>query len=58
VIVDELQVALPPATVVTDPDIVEAYRFDRATTVDPGRQLAVVCPSDVSNSAPTPSKPR
>ena len=37
-----------PGGVVTDPDIVEAYRHDRAMTVVPGRPLAVVRPSSTA----------
>ena len=44
-VLDALTGALPSGTVVTDPDIVEAYRFDRAMTVVPGAPLAVVRPS-------------
>jgi len=33
---------LPPGTVVTDPDVIEPYRYDRAMTARPGRPLAVV----------------
>ena len=41
-VIDALTSALPPDVVVTDPDIVDPYRFDRAMTVRPGRPLAVV----------------
>ena len=34
--------ALPDGAVVTDPDVVEGYRHDRATTVRPGTPLALV----------------
>jgi glycolate oxidase len=37
-----LQAALPAGVVVTDPDVVEGYRFDRATTVPAGTPLALV----------------
>jgi len=46
----ELAAALPADTLVTDPDIIEPYRYDRAETVVPGRPLAVVrarCTADV-----------
>jgi glycolate oxidase len=38
----ELAAALPADALVTDPDIIEPYRYDRAETVVPGRPLAVV----------------
>jgi glycolate oxidase len=38
----DLRGVLPADAVVTDRDIVEAYRYDRAETVAPGRPLAVV----------------
>src|SRR5690554_6777866 len=41
-VVAELVAALPAGSVVTDPDVVESYRYDRASTVRPGRPLAVV----------------
>ena len=34
--------ALPDGTVVTDPDVVEGYRHDRAATVRPGQPVALV----------------
>ncbi len=37
-----LEEALPDGTVVTDPDVVASYRFDRATTVRAGTPLALV----------------
>jgi glycolate oxidase len=37
-----LEEALPDGALVTDPDVVEGYRFDRATTVRAGRPLALV----------------
>ena len=46
----ELAAALPADALVTDPDIIEPYRYDRAETVVPGRPLAVVrarCTADV-----------
>lgn len=39
---DELIRRLGADVVVTDPDVMDAYRHDRAMTVDPGRPLAVV----------------
>src|SRR5687767_9823036 len=41
-LIETLTSALPPDVVVTDPDIIDPYRFDRAMTVRPGRPLAVV----------------
>ncbi|QGG94233.1 FAD-binding oxidoreductase [Actinomarinicola tropica] len=49
-VVEELVAALPEGAVVSDPDVVEGYRFDRASTVTPGRPRAVVratCTADV-----------
>jgi glycolate oxidase len=46
----ELAAAVPADALVTDPDIIEPYRYDRAETVVPGRPLAVVrarCTADV-----------
>ena len=45
---DELHAALAPGSVVTDPDVVEGYRHDRAMTVVPGKPLAVVRPSSTA----------
>jgi glycolate oxidase len=42
VILDDLAAALPADALVTDLDIIEGYRRDRAETVVPGRPLAVV----------------
>ena len=47
---DALAAVLPPGALVTDVDVVEGYRYDRAMTVRPGRPLAVVratCTADV-----------
>jgi len=49
-VIRALVAGLPEGTVVTEPEIVESYRYDRAMTVRPGRPLAVVratCTSDV-----------
>ncbi|MFZ0664678.1 MAG: FAD-linked oxidase C-terminal domain-containing protein [Acidimicrobiales bacterium] len=49
----ELTGALPAGAVVTDPDIVDAYRFDRSNTKDAGSPLAVVratCTADVQQT--------
>ena len=48
----ELAATLPADALVTDPDIIEPYRYDRAETVVPGRPLAVVrarCTADVQS---------
>lgn len=37
-----LAAALPEGALVTDPDIIDSYRFDRADTVVPGTPLALV----------------
>jgi glycolate oxidase len=41
-VVMDLVEELGPGVVVTDPEVVEGYRFDRATTVRPGTAVAVV----------------
>ena len=41
-VVDALLAVLPEGAVVTDPDVVEGYRHDRAATVRPGRPVALV----------------
>jgi glycolate oxidase len=45
--VDELVSALPPGAVLTDPDILEAYRFDWSRDSSAGKPLAVVRATDV-----------
>ena len=47
-VVEELALALPPGTVVTDVDMMEGYRFDRSNTVEVGRPMAVVRVSDTA----------
>jgi glycolate oxidase len=42
VVLHELAAALPDGALVLDPDVIEAYRRDRADTVRPGRPLALV----------------
>jgi glycolate oxidase len=44
-ILEELVASLPAGTVVTDPDVADGYRYDRAATVVPGTPLAVVRPA-------------
>ena len=46
-----MESALPAGAVVTDIDIVEGYRHDRAMTVIPGKPLAVVRPSSTAEVA-------
>ncbi|HXW34440.1 MAG TPA: FAD-linked oxidase C-terminal domain-containing protein, partial [Acidimicrobiales bacterium] len=41
-ILDELSRALPPGSLVTDPDIVDSYRNDRADVISGGTPLCVV----------------
>jgi len=43
-VIDSLAAELPEGTVVTDPDILESYRQDRAADPDAGTPLAVVRP--------------
>ncbi len=43
-VVDSLAAELPEGTVVTDPDILESYRQDRAADPDAGTPMAVVRP--------------
>ena len=40
-----LETALPADAVVTDPDILDGYRYDRAMTVVPGKPYALVRPA-------------
>jgi glycolate oxidase len=42
--VDELAAALPDGAVVTDPDILETYRYDRTDWLIPGQPAAVAFP--------------
>jgi glycolate oxidase len=41
-VLDALAAELPHGALVTDPDVIDAYRRDRATTVVPGAPLALV----------------
>jgi glycolate oxidase len=41
-VIEALSSELPEDAVVTDPDLMESYRFDRAMTARPGQPLAVV----------------
>lgn len=47
-VLEHLRLAIPDARVVTDPDILESYRFDKAQFVDAGKPLAVVLPRSTS----------
>jgi glycolate oxidase len=47
-VVAALTAELPADAVVTDPDVVEGYRADRARTVAPGRPAALVRPSSTA----------
>ena len=47
-VLGELEVALPPGTVLTDGDMMEGYRFDRSNAVDAGRPMAVVRVADTA----------
>jgi glycolate oxidase len=50
---DQLIAALPPGTVVTDPDLMESYRYDRSNGSGAGRPLAVVRATSTSDVAAT-----
>ncbi len=41
-VIDTLRHVLPADALITDPDIIDSYRFDRAMTVEPGMPVAVV----------------
>ena len=49
--VEDLAAALPDGAVVTDPDLVEGYRYDRTTWLTPGRPAAVAFPSSTAEVA-------
>lgn len=58
-VIEALVEDLPPDVVVTDPQVVEGYRYDRAMTVAPGRPLALVratCTADVQATLRTASR--
>lgn len=46
--VDVLSSLLPPGRVITDPDVIEGYRFDRAHDPDAGTPCAVVRPTSTA----------
>ena len=49
--VQELGEALPDGTVVTDADVLESYRFDRTTWIDPGQPVAAAFPTTTEQVA-------
>jgi glycolate oxidase len=60
-VLDELAAALPAGAVVVDRDVVDAYRRDRADTVQPGWPLALVratCTADVQEVLRTATRHR
>ncbi len=52
-VVTGLRAALPEGTVLTDPDVVGGYRFDRSNAPDAGWPLAVVRAADVADVVTT-----
>ena len=44
-----LTAELPPDAVIVDPDVVDSYRFDRASTVVPGTPVALVRPTSTAD---------
>ncbi len=49
--VEELAAALPDGTVVTDPDVLETYRWDRTTWIEPGHPTAACFPGTTADVA-------
>jgi glycolate oxidase len=49
--VDELAAALPDGAVVTDPDLLEGYRYDRTTWLTPGHPVALALPTTTAQVA-------
>jgi glycolate oxidase len=49
--VDELAAALPTGGVVTDPDVLEAYRWDRTLWIEPGHPTAAAFPTTTAQVA-------
>lgn len=52
-VLDVLAAELDPAVLVTNPDVMDAYRRDRAMTVEPGHPLAVVRARDTRDVSTT-----
>jgi glycolate oxidase len=48
-VLDELRRALPDGRVLSDDDVMDAYRRDEARLVEPGRPLAVVLPREAGD---------
>jgi glycolate oxidase len=60
-VVAALEAELPQGAVVTDPDVMDTYRRDRALTIEPGHPLAVVratCTADVQATLRVASRVR
>jgi glycolate oxidase len=49
--VDELAAVLPDGAVVTDPDLLEGYRYDRTTWLTPGHPVALALPTTTAQVA-------
>ena len=49
--IDELAAALPDGAVITDPDILETYRYDRTDWLTPGHPACVVFPRSTAEVA-------
>jgi glycolate oxidase len=49
--VEELAAALPDGAVVTDPDVLEGYRYDRTTWLTPGHPIALAFPTTTAQVA-------
>jgi glycolate oxidase len=49
--VDELAAALPAGGVVTDPDVLETYRWDRTLWIEPGHPAAAAFPTTTAQVA-------
>jgi glycolate oxidase len=60
-VVADLRASLPDDVVVTDPDVIDGYRRDRAETVEPGMPIALVrarCTEDIQVTMRIASKHR
>jgi glycolate oxidase len=49
--VEELAAALPDGAVVTDPDVLETYRYDRTQWLTPGHPVAAAFPTTTAQVA-------